>query len=176
MYSGTTKDQPLQLRITHVEVEWVNLSEGSELRSPFPKHCGHFWNSAQLADSPWLHCGKPSKSPGFSLGLAISPSIRIQHTWLSSVHPIAGFQTQSIFYHYAWLQFTAICGICAGLHLLLKETSSKVPSLILRELRCMKRSHCLRFMVLTINTLTLKLFIYMTTGKSLTTSPKLVTS
>lgn len=40
----------------------------------------------------------------------------------------------------------------------------------------MKRTCCVSVMVLTINSLTLQLLIYVTAGKSLTTSPKAVTN
>lgn len=62
--------QPFQICVSdqlwEMKVEQVNLSKGSELRSPSPKHCGHFSKSAQLADSPRLHCGKANKYLGFS--------------------------------------------------------------------------------------------------------------
>lgn len=175
MYFVTTKDPPSQLQLTHVRAgksvkrQWAQVPLPKALWALL-KVCTtcrqsltSLWKTQQVSRLLLRLCYSPvHQDPAYLTFISTSPCC-----FSNKKHLLSGCLTA---------QFTTICGICAGLHLLLKETSSKVPSLILSELRCMKRTHCLRFMVLTINTLTLKLFIYMTAGKSLTTSPKLVTS
>lgn len=152
-----------------MHVEQATLSKGSELRCPSP----------QLADS---HRLSPA-SPLASLRLWYS------HTHQSPAHlncvlmsPLCSSDTKHLLPWCTAAHFPDIFGTRVGLHLLPKEASSKGPSVIQGEPGCtrglsrMKRTCCVSFMVLTINSLTLQLLIYVTAGKSLTTSPKAVTN
>lgn len=140
-----------------MKVEQVNLSKDSELTSHSLKCRGQFWKSAQPAGSHRFHPASPLTS------------VRLQQsrTHQSTAHRLPDARLHSI------------TGIHICLHWLLKETSSKA---ILSELRCAqdlawrKRKRCLSFMGLTVNSLSFKLLIYITAGKSHTTSPETVSN
>lgn len=137
-----------------------------------------------------MSSGPPSKTCSHRLNPA-SPlaSLRLgySHTRQNPTHlncvlmsPLCSSDTKHLLPWCTAAHFTAIFGTHVGLLLLPKESSSKAPSVVLGEPGCtrglsrMKRTCCVSFMVLTINSLTLQLLIYMTAGESLTTSPKTV--
>lgn len=157
-------------------VKHVNLSKGSELKVPLPKVLWtflEFWPTCRESQtSLW----KTQQVSSFILRYKYSPNHQ-NPAYLDPIlpSPFCSSNTNHLSPSCQTAQFATISGILIVLRLLLKEIHSKIPSPMLREGQY-EWTQCLSFMVLAINSLTLKLFIYMTAGKSLISSPKPVTN